>query len=579
MQRPTAGNRRPRVFVLCISSAAVLTSCSGGGLSKKHPSWSTIQNSRGVPQDERQIPSKALFSYLDPQGHRLSLVLDGSSLTLNEAGNISYSAVWAPGEPNPLEKLLSGDEIPVTATRGHEYGQRENDAVLRLRNRPNGARSADDSSPSKSLKNPPLPIELVLESGTVTLTADLKEEPAGHEFTIVSYNVENFFDQNDEDRNADYGDYRLHKNHKGQWSNYGDKVFYDGRKMSFTEAKAQNIRKALTALSPEGPEVVGLVEVESRHALDTLLHATKDLGYKFAQFSEWPSDSPKPAMGMGVLSKFPITSWSLLTPKFVQHKDTPATSTDSTLTQQGRKKSRNDTPRSVLKVTLDVYGHPLLVYVNHWKSKAGPESKRIAYAEAVQKDLDQVLKVNPRTDFVLLGDFNSEYNEAVILTDEHNDTNGTTGINHVLKTQGDELAVANARTPYLKYDLHYEIDPDRRRSAWHPGFNWSSLDHIIIGPGLYDQQGVTYVDGSFDIPQPEHPLVEMLFNQQGKTKRWMARREGPFTRHSVGGFSDHLPIYARFRIASEQNDSVIPLPNAGKPDADDIPVDSPISQN
>jgi endonuclease/exonuclease/phosphatase family metal-dependent hydrolase len=579
MQRPTAGNRRPRVFVLCISTVAVLASCSNGGHFKSSPSLSIIQDSRGVPQDERQIPSKALFSYLDPQGHRLSLILDGNSLTLNEAGNISYSAVWGPGESNPLERLLSGDEIPVTATRGHEYGQRENEAILRLRNQPNVARSDDDSRSTNGLPNQPLPIELVLESGTVALTADLKEEPAGHEFTIVSYNVENFFDQVDEDRNADYGDYRLQKNPKGQWSNYGDKVIYDGQTMSFTNAKAQNIRKALTALSAEGPEVVGLVEVESRHSLDTLLRATKDLGYKYAQFSDWPSGSPKPAMGMGVLSKFPITSWTLLTPKFAEQTALSDTSEDSSLTQQGRKKSRNDTPRSILKVTVDVYGHPLLIYVNHWKSKAGPESKRKAYAEAVQRDLDQVLKVNPRTDFVLLGDFNSEYNEAVILTDEHNDTNGTTGINHVLKTQGDELAVANARTPYIKYDLHYELEPDRRRSAWHPGFNWSSLDHIIIGPGLYDQQGITYVDGSFDIPQPEHPLVEMLFNHQGKTKRWMARREGPFTRHSIGGFSDHLPIYARFRVASEQSDSVIPLPNAGKPDTNDVPIESEISQN
>jgi hypothetical protein len=71
----------------------------------------------------------------------------------------------------------------------------------------------------------------------------------------------------------------------------------------------------------------------------------------------------------------------------------------------------------------------------------------------------------------------------------------------------------------------------------------------------------------------------MLFNEQGRTKRWMARREGPFTKHAIGGFSDHLPIYARFRIAPEQNDSIIPLPDAGKPNDNDGPIDLGISQN
>ena len=579
MQRPTAGTRRPRSFVLCFCTAAILTSCSNNDLRGPHSHTSSLANNRGLPQEERQIPSKALFSHTDAEGHRLSLIVDTTGITLHEAGDISYSAIWSPGSKNPLERLLAGEDVPVTATRGHEYGERENDGVLRLRNRAHEGCSNDVLVQGAGISNQPLPIELITESGAIAFSADLKPETAGHEFTIVSYNVENFFDQVDEDRNEDYGDYRLRKNPKGQWSNYGEKVQYEGRSMSFTEAKAQNIRKALLAISPEGPEIAGLVEVESKDSLDILLQATKDLGYKYAQFSDWPTHSPRPAMGMGVLSKFPISSWSLVTPNFQKKMESEDLSVANSLGQQGNKKSRNDTPRSILKVTINVYGHPLLVYVNHWKSKAGPESLRKAYAEALEKDLEKALKENPRTDFVLLGDFNSEYNEAVILTDEHNDTNGTTGINHVLKSQGDELAVATARTPFIKYDLHYELEPNRRRSAWHPGFNWSSLDHIIIGPGLYDHKGLTYVDGSFDIARPEHPSVEMLFDHQGRTKRWMARREGPFTRHSIGGFSDHLPLYARFRIAPEQNNSIIRLPDAGKPDADDTDIDLGISQN
>jgi endonuclease/exonuclease/phosphatase family metal-dependent hydrolase len=563
MQRLTEGTPRPRGLVLCAMAAVTLAACSKD---PRHNATSAI-SAAGIHSpayEERPTQSKALFARLDQEGRRLSLVLNRTGLTFNHAGDISYGAEWTAGEKSPLEKLLAGEEIAVSAMSGHEFGEHETDAILRLQQSSNTGRSN-----SGELTADRLPIELVSTSGKVQLSADLKEEPAGHEITIVSYNVENFFDQVDEDRNSAYGDYRLQKNDSGQSSNYGEAVRYDGRMMTYTDAKAQNIRKALLAVAPEGPEIAGLVEVESRKALNTLLQATKDLGYQYAQFSDWSAGSDMPAIGMGLLSKFPISEWSLLTPTFSKKSSIDV---DALV---GRKPSskRNAAPRPILKVKVNVYGHDLLVYVNHWKSKAGPESMRKAYAEVLEKDLEKVLSVNPRADYVLLGDFNSEYNEAVILTDEHNDTNGTTGINHVLKSQGDELATANLQSPYLKYDLHYELDPEKRVTAWHPGFNWSSLDHIIIGAGLYDHKGLTYVDGSFDIPRPQMPRLDMLFTQDGRTKRWFARRKGPVTTHSIGGFSDHLPIFARFRIAQEQSDALIPLHKAGMPDDTDMPVE------
>src|SRR5690606_4281226 len=149
-----------------------------------------------------------------------------------------------------------------------------------------------------------------------------------------------------------------------------------------------------------------------------------------------------------------------------------------------------------------------------------------------------LLANDPNADYIILGDLNSEYNETLVIEDRHNDTDGVTGINHVLKAQGDELAVLRGE-PRLKYNLHYELERSARRAAWHAGYDWSVLDHMIIGKGMYDSQGITYVDNSFSPAHAGMPRLSFLFNEDGTTRRWIQERRGPHTVHKVGGYSDH----------------------------------------
>ena len=48
---------------------------------------------------------------------------------------------------------------------------------------------------------------------------------------VASYNVENFFDQTDEERNQGYGDYRILPNAQGQSSNFVTPVEFEGQTM------------------------------------------------------------------------------------------------------------------------------------------------------------------------------------------------------------------------------------------------------------------------------------------------------------------------------------------------------------
>src|SRR5690606_30293689 len=98
-------------------------------------------------------------------------------------------------------------------------------------------------------------------------------------------------------------------------SNWGEPVSCtSGKKKtcSFTDVKIENIRKALLAIDPAGPEVVALQEIESAEATEMLFHAVKDLGYVAGEFSSWPNPADPQAIGMAILSKYPIQAKSLL---------------------------------------------------------------------------------------------------------------------------------------------------------------------------------------------------------------------------------------------------------------------------
>ncbi len=496
---------------------------------------------------QKDFSHAALFAVIDPKGRRVSLKQDEGGLTVYVGGDIAYLMTPDPAQTSsPVQRLLAGETLTLTAITGQMLPISPESATLKLSGAPLLFEQAGGGY------GVALAIDLANAAGTITVKGRVLEEPAGSEFTVVSYNVENLFDQEDEARNSGYGDYRLAVNDKGENSNYGEPAMLDGQTMSFTRVKIEGIRKALIGIDPAGPAIVGVVEIESKAVLDQLFDRVKDLGYVAAQYSQ-PADGPMPtAVGVGLLTKFPIVEWSLIQP------------VNPPLPQ-----AEVEALRAILKVKLDVNGQSLLVYVNHWKSKSGPEVQRIACAEALERDLEQVLAADPRTDYVVVGDLNSDYNEVLNVVATTADPVPKSGINTVLRSQGDELKVLKAVDPTLKYDLLYELDRGARRTAYEGSFGWGTLDHIIVGSGLYDQKGLTYVDDSFQVATTLMPRLSFLFNPDGSSHRWQESHEGKFTRHTVGGYSDHLPLFARLRIAPRQSPGTIRLGTPGKPDATD----------
>lgn len=315
-------------------------------------------------------------------------------------------------------------------------------------------------------------------------------------FKVASYNVENLFDLTMEGT---------------EYPAYIPNTGYGWTK-DIANIKYTNITRVIKDM---GADVVALQEVESKEALISLRNRLKDLGadYPYLEIA----DSMATPVKCAVLSKFPI----------VEKKEIQID---------------NEMARNILKVTLDIAGNRAILFINHWKSKNGPESMRIDYAKTLIKEID---KLKEDADFILIGDFNSNYDEYETFRDSYrlNNTGGITGINHILKTIKDsemvneKILTMQAENEYL-YNLWLEVSETGR---WSYIFSSKkeSPDNIIVSRGLYDNKGISYSDNSFDKFQPDY-----LF-KENTVYRWQMTERGR-GKHVGKGYSDHLPIFAYF---------------------------------
>jgi endonuclease/exonuclease/phosphatase family metal-dependent hydrolase len=197
--------------------------------------------------------------------------------------------------------------------------------------------------------------------------------------------------------------------------------------------------------------------------------------------------------------------------------------------------------RPILETWIDVEGYPLVVFANHWRSRASDaqiERIRVQNASVLRQRLDELMAENPRLDFILGGDFNSDYNQSFRYQYMEK-----TAVNDVLKSTGNELAVAGGH-PQKVYNLWHEIPVDQRGSDIFRGF-WGTLMQIMISPGLYDFYGVQYVDNSFEV---DRFVGKNVYPTTMTPIRWNSFGDGR-------GYSDHLPISMKFRIVPDKDTS------------------------
>lgn len=313
--------------------------------------------------------------------------------------------------------------------------------------------------------------------------------------TIATYNVENLFDL--EKKGYKYKEYK--PNSASLWNKKNYKI------------KLQNISKIIKDIDAD---IIALQEIHSLQALKDLRFTLKQNGLYYQYYSI--ADKKSTAINVAFLSKI----------QFTYTKELAVTSSYEY--------------RNILETRVKVEGKDLYLFANHWKSKSGPESMRIVSAKVLRK---RVATLGYDKNIILLGDFNSDYEEYIKFERKrkHNDTNGKTGINHVLRTlKQNQKASEVSYEKNSFYNLWYDADKKSRYSYIFKGKK-EALDNILISQSLLNEEGISYIDDSIT------NLDKKYMFKKKQIYRWQVSR-ARVPKHKGKGYSDHLPVIAKFRV-------------------------------
>ena len=313
-------------------------------------------------------------------------------------------------------------------------------------------------------------------------------------FSIASYNVENLFDLKND--HTEYDEFV--PNTKSNWN---EETF---------NIKIANTIKVINELNAD---IIALQEIEN---IDLIQKLAKNLPqYKYYSFVKYPNS----AIGLGFLSKIQIKENKNLDIKF----DTKVF-------------------RPILETTFIQDNIEFKVFNNHWPSKAQNEGYRIRCAKVLQ---DRVTQLPKDYDYILIGDFNADYNEMQTFKTNHklNNSDGITGINQILNTVVNDAFVTSSNIleneKRVHYNLWLEIPSNERFSSKYRNGNITP-DNILIPPALFDTKKLSYIPNSFVVYEPNYLYENNVVN------KWQIEEIDSNKIHKGVGYSDHLPIFAKF---------------------------------
>lgn len=308
---------------------------------------------------------------------------------------------------------------------------------------------------------------------------------------IAFWNLENLFDTKDDPNN--YGDDEFLPTSKSEWN----EIRFD--------QKLSNLSKIIRSMNDgNGPDILGVCEVENRYVLEELSSRfLKDLNYEIVHFD---SKDPR-GIDVGLIYK--------------KNKFKYLNSEPIRVPIQGN-------TRDILFSTLIYRSDTLHIFVNHWPSRRTGEKesepRRIIAATTLRYKVDSLLKSNPKSSIVIMGDFNDmPDNKSLLMT--------LLAVPLECDNLSPEYTVNLYNTAYKKYS--------KGMGTFLYQGNFNMLDQIIISKGLLDKNNLDYVCDSFEIISNE-----LNTTRSGKYKG------APFPSFGsgryLGGYSDHFPVGAKF---------------------------------
>jgi endonuclease/exonuclease/phosphatase family metal-dependent hydrolase len=309
---------------------------------------------------------------------------------------------------------------------------------------------------------------------------------------IGFYNVENFFDTLDDPNKMDE-DFLP----KGPY-NYNAEVY---------KQKKHNIatvfQKMGTDVTPDGPAIIGMVEVENGNVLSDLVKEPEIKSRNYQYVHHNTSDERG------------ISTAMLYNPKYFKLIESEPLKVVLSTGPNARP------TRDILYVHGILAGDTVHVFVNHWPSKRGGDAatsplRKIAAGVAKVK-IDAIQKTNPAAKIIFMGDFN--------------DNPTSESITQVIGAKADKkgLGVQDIYNPWTKI-FKKGIGTEEYRG------DWNLLDQIMISGSFLETDSKKWKYYQNEIFNKDF-LTHMFGDQKGYPHR-------SFTKEQVwdNGYSDHFPV-------------------------------------
>lgn len=317
---------------------------------------------------------------------------------------------------------------------------------------------------------------------------------------VAFWNVENLFDVEDDPITDD-----------AEWNTGGVKDWSAER----VDKKMYNLARVIRSMNEyEGPDLFGLCEVEHQYLLDSLINKyLSDKNYKTAYL-----ESPD-ARGIdnGIIYNSDILK---------------------VLSVKGYETQFNDgsDTRLVLHGTFLFNSHDTLhFFVNHWPSRRGGEEesqpRRIKVATTLRTVIDSLYKVNAQSKLIIAGDFNDEPTNVSIL-------DYLKASPFICDKADTENLPENIGTDL--FNLSYKAYADGIGSFFYQA-DFNMIDQIIVSKNIIMGNKLNYICNSYEVFKPD-----MMITRTGKFQG------APFPTYGgsryLGGYSDHFPVVAKFKI-------------------------------
>ncbi len=318
---------------------------------------------------------------------------------------------------------------------------------------------------------------------------------SAQQYQVVSigfYNFENLFDTLD---TPDVRDTEFTPDGTRQWTpaRYREKL----------KNLARVVSELGTELTPDGPAILGVAEVENRSVLEDFVReeAIRDRNYQIVHY-----DSPD-FRGIDVAL--------LYQPKYFQ-----LLGSDTIRLALVNADSGQVITRDILHVHGQLGDQPLHVLVNHWPSRRGGEKAtrpmRNAAAQANQNYADSLRSSDPGAGVLIMGDFNDDpVNPSV--------TKHLKGKKKKETVRPGEFF--NPWVPFYKKGLGTLAYRDA----------WSLFDQILVSENLLSKSDDRYFYFKASIYNPPY-LIQPMGHYRGYPFRTFDFDE------YISGYSDHFPV-------------------------------------